>query len=229
MTERLPFNFLWQIAPRIKMQSRLHRLGVKVELPQRTRYAQFFAMNDTQLPRLIAWVKLDRALAGSLEKEADEQHPFARWLVEQHTWDLWTIATGWTLYWRHLMEPRLRPLHRAWRARHPADPLLDQLLSPSRGWLLWDHQLQLLAQLSAAPTKIPAHLPARLRANDAAVLRWLERARLPNGTALKEVLVTRLRPMESATTAFPAGIAARLHAAIRSDEARQPLSLVSVP
>ena len=223
MASHPPIDFAWRIVSYARHEARLHALGEASSFPARTKFAHLFSWRGVERPRFVAWVVTDKVLSKAIAKEADEpSHPLARWLARQPRIDPWVVAMGWTFYWQHLMQPSQTAWETQIRRRHPPHAWLDRLLEPSRGWLLWDFQLQLLAESSSGCEKIPAWVGAKVRQRNPRSLRWLESALLPTGESLQDVVEMRGHPGRGCTVPFCGQVATRIHALIDSKLTRRP-------
>jgi len=140
----------------------------------------------------LCWLKpRDREGALRLWHEAHIARTFHDWLQREWPLAFWDLLTAWTLYERWLVYG----VPGEWRDfRNRAgtgDPLLDGMLQPSRGWLLWPFQWDaLLAVVASDVERQRARLFAHL---------WLDRSEIsarsaalrPSAICRDEMLRTR--------------------------------------
>lgn len=206
-----PLKLAWRIASREKMRGRLHRLAPDPAMPEGQSFAQLFAWRDVERPAMLAWAVYDDLLAERIEQESSwDDHPLARWLAVRPTINLWGVASAWTIYWQHLTDRASSTLSFNLGAL-PSDLLLDPALHVSRGWLLWDFQLVLLADMVQSSQRRPADLAVALRRKSRSAKSWIANAVLPNAMPLHEIVSTRCLSGAGTTMPFPGGIAWRLH------------------
>ena len=189
------FGITWRIADSARLGQRLGKFGVSVPLGREVQYGQLFAWGHDQRPRLVGWLPLDERLHATVNREMkDKSHSLARWLERQPALDFSALALGWSFYWHHLLNGTSTAWPAHLRRAFPRDPMLDDVLALSKGWLLWDHQLQLLVSFCRPQLRFPNQIAVSLRERNPMILGWLERAKLPNGISLSSVLELRCHP-----------------------------------
>ena len=144
-------------------------------------------------PLALTWLK-PRTRGGfrRLKHEAQVINGYSCWWETHRDVGLCWTAAVWQFYsdwlnfvdvehWRCNLLKNMRP-----------DPLLDDLLAPTRGWLLWDYQLELVCEvLAAISTRGDAMLiQAAICAGD---LEMLIGIRLPGGILLSQAIQERCR------------------------------------
>ena len=211
------FGITWRIADSARLGQRLGKFGMSVPLGREVQYGQLFAWGHDQRPRLIGWLPLDERLHATVNREMkDKSHSLARWLERQPALDISTIAIGWTFYWRHLQDGGSDAWPTHLRRAFPRDPLLDGILALSKGWLLWDFQLQLLAQLCRLESHVLQNISIQLRDADSSFQAVLQSARLPDGRSLANLLKERGYPPDQTIAAFEADVVSRLYAILNA-------------
>ena len=206
------FNLVWSVCSAEQTAQRLNHMKPSAALDPAARYGHLCIWREDQRPRLVAWLALDEQIEAAIAREgAGSALSLSRWLEGQSRIDLGAVALGWTCYWQHLAQGGSN----AWAAhlRRPfeSDPMLDQALAMSRGWLLWDHQLQLLADLSIAGEMAPKALAHELRSKVEHAIDWVKQARLPDGRALESVIKERSYPLAHPTCRLESQIVAKLY------------------
>lgn len=186
-------HLVWRIQPRAQAAERLQRSGGR-ELPDaasQDHVAVLYAYGAGGPPRALTWEAYRRDTGSRLVREAMDINRFDAWRESNSDADVWTLATVWRFYRDWVVGYNVPHWQSCLRKRFTPDPLLDQVLRPSRGWILWDFQVELVCSLA-----IDKPAAAKRAAESWRLQHWRGEAPpgdciLPDGSSLLGVLHER--------------------------------------
>jgi hypothetical protein len=148
----------WRLLKTDEAIQQLTRATFSGPLPEVIRHGEvavLYGYREDQMPQLLTWLAArDDDGRRRLTHEAHAANRFEIWLERAQEVDVWLLALVWRFYsewiqgggWPHWQSLLVR--------RFPADEFLDQLLAPTRGWLLWTFQVdQLLFAATGDPDR----------------------------------------------------------------------------
>jgi len=182
----------WQIHAAKEGRDRLAQAGYPGGRPEHPTgdVAILYAYGAHPGAEIVAWLQpVDSKAAKRLRREAELANRFDRWLRRSWPASLWDLATAWTFYSGWLTHAGRPNWQASLKATFRRDAFLDEFLIASRGWILWNHQLEELIFTAVADMDRARELAAQ----------WVRRPGwtrlagivLPNGLKLKDVLTER--------------------------------------
>lgn len=107
-----------------------------------------YAYGSGGAPKALIWEAYRQESGSRLMREAQDLNRFDAWFESNRDADLWTLATVWRFYRDWVVGCNVPHWQSCLRKRFSPDPLLDQVLAASRGWILWDFQVELVCALA---------------------------------------------------------------------------------
>jgi hypothetical protein len=143
-------HLVWRLQPRAHAAKHLQRSGCR-ELPDSSSQdtvAVLYVYGSSGSPKAITWEAYRSESGSRLMREAMNVNRFDAWFESNRDANMWTIATVWRFYRDWVVGYNVPHWQSCLQKHFPYAPLLDQVLSVSRGWILWDFQVELVCGLA---------------------------------------------------------------------------------
>lgn len=145
-SEELRTHLVWRIQPKAYAARHLQRSGGR-ELRDSTSQesvAVLYAYGPGDPGKALTWEAYRRDSDSRLLRETTRLNRFDAWYASNRDADVWTLASVWRFYRDWVVGYNVPHWQSCLRPRFSRDSLLDPLLTVSRGWLLWDFQIDLV-------------------------------------------------------------------------------------
>jgi hypothetical protein len=143
-------HLAWRIQPKALAIKNLQRSGCR-ELPStltQDNVAVLYVYGSKGSPKALTWEPYRNDTGGRLMREATTLNRFDAWFESNRDANVWTIAAVWRFYRDWVVGYNVPHWQSCLQKQFSVAPLLDEVFAVSRGWILWDFQVELLCKLA---------------------------------------------------------------------------------